>query len=166
MSSPHDEEPIRYRHTQNSPLFFIMILIAGAMIVLGWIGGDEPAAQVVLLVVGGIFLILAFSFYSLTTTIQGQQLRVQYGPIPLFGTCLDLNDLEHAEVGQTALIDGWGIHYIPFRGWTFNLWGFNCVKIQYRGRIIRVGTDDAANLSAQLTEQTRGNRQEGTGKRD
>ncbi len=27
-------------------------------------------------------------------------------------------------------LDGWGIHYFPGRGIIYNLWGFDCVRVQ------------------------------------
>jgi hypothetical protein len=57
------------------------------------------------------------------------------------------------EQGQTSLIDGWGIHFIPLRGWTFNLWGFDCAKITLGSKVVRVGTDDAENLVTFLRER-------------
>ena len=139
-----------YRHTQKSPLFFLLILIAGLMSVLAWNNRDQSTAMIVLTVVAGIFITLAFSFFSLTTSIQSNRLFIRYGPIPLFGTSLDLIEIDDAIVGRTSVIDGWGIHYIPMRGWTFNLWGFSCVKIAMGNSVVRVGTDDAENLAAAI----------------
>ena len=51
------------------------------------------------------------------------------------------------EIGCTSILDGWGIHYIPGRGWTYNVWGFACVKLTLGRKVIRVGTDDADELA-------------------
>ena len=93
-----------------------------------------------------VFLVLAFSFFSLTTSVHSNRLFIRYGPIPLFGTSIDLIEIDDVCVDKTSIVDGWGIHYIPFRGWTYNLWGFNCVKIEMGNSVVRVGTDDAENL--------------------
>ena len=29
---------------------------------------------------------------------------------------------------------------------TYNLWGFDCVKLEVRNRVIRIGSDDVENL--------------------
>ena len=55
-------------------------------------------------------------------------------------------DIEDPEVGRSRLIDGWGIHWVPGRGWTYNLWGFRCVQIKHLGRTVRIGTDDPGGL--------------------
>ena len=57
------------------------------------------------------------------------------------------------EIGRTNIIDGWGIHYFPGRGWTYNIWGFDCVKLTLGRKIIRVGTDDAEELAKFIREK-------------
>ena len=53
-----------------------------------------------------------------------------------------------AEPDRSNVIDGWGIHWVPGRGWTYNLWGFDCVRLTLAGgRTIRVGTDDPRSLA-------------------
>jgi hypothetical protein len=43
---------------------------------------------------------------------------------------------------------------VPQRGWTYNLWGFDCVRLTMRnGRIHRVGTDDSDALYTFLQER-------------
>ncbi len=63
-------------------------------------------------------------------------------------------DITGVEVGRTSILDGWGIHFIPGRGWTYNLWGFACVKLTLGRKIIRVGTDDAEGLARVIREKT------------
>jgi hypothetical protein len=43
-------------------------------------------------------------------------------------------------------VDGWGVHWIPGRGTTYNLWGFDCAVLLVNGRIVRIGSDDAEGL--------------------
>ena len=42
---------------------------------------------------------------------------------------------------------------MPGRGWTYNLWGFACVKLTPGREIIRVGTDDADELATVIREK-------------
>ena len=51
-------------------------------------------------------------------------------------------------------IDGWGIHYILVCGWTYNIWGFACVKLTLGRKSIRVGADDAEGLVKFIREKT------------
>ena len=89
---------------------------------------------------------LAFCFRSLTVADDGDRLTIRFGPVPLFRTSIPYADMTGVEAGKSTVIDGWGIHYVPGRGWTYNLWGFGCVVV-YRGKtIIRIGSDDVENL--------------------
>ena len=58
------------------------------------------------------------------------------------------------EPGRTSIIDGWGIHYIPGRGTTYNLWGFGCVKLSLGRKAFRIGSDDVDNLVAFLRRKS------------
>jgi len=62
-------------------------------------------------------------------------------------------------VDRTRFIDGWGIHWIPWRGWTYNLWGFRCVRLKHLGRTIRIGTDDPEGLRDYLADRVRKTRE-------
>ncbi len=42
---------------------------------------------------------------------------------------------------------------MPFRGWTYNIWGFACVKLTLGRKIVRVGTDDADGLAKMIAEK-------------
>ena len=39
-------------------------------------------------------------------------------------------------------------------GWTYNIWGFACVKLTLGRKIIRVGTYDAEGLAKVICEKT------------
>jgi hypothetical protein len=95
--------------------------------------------------------IVAMSFRRLTVEDQGDFLRIRFGPIPLFGTRVAYSSMTAVTLAKSSWIDGWGIHYLPWRGWTFNLWGFNCVVVHCGKRVIRIGTNDAGNLANFLT---------------
>jgi hypothetical protein len=41
---------------------------------------------------------------------------------------------------------GWGIHWNPWGGWVWNIWGFDCVVLQLNRGMFRVGTDDPDGL--------------------
>jgi len=52
--------------------------------------------------------------------------------------------------GRSDLLDGFILAYGPGRGWIWNLWGFDCVRVQTTKGVLRIGTDDAAGLAAFL----------------
>ncbi len=113
----------------------------------------EPQMAVVLTIVAGLLLLLSLCFGSLTVADAGDRLRIQYGPLPLFGRSILYSQIGAVEAGRSRLIDGWGIHWIPGRGWTYNLWGFDCVVVHLGSRLIRIGTDDRDGLLELLESQ-------------
>ena len=42
---------------------------------------------------------------------------------------------------------------MPGHGWTYNFWGFGCVKLTLGRKIVRVGTDDADELAKVIREK-------------
>ena len=76
------------------------------------------------------------------------------GPLPVLSKTIRYADITNIEVGRTKIIDGWRVHYILGRGWTYNIWGFGCVKLTLGRKIIRVGTDDAEGLATFLGKKT------------
>ena len=62
-------------------------------------------------------------------------------------------DIEKVEVGRTTILDGWGMHLSLRGGWAWNVWGWDCVVVQSRKGIIRIGTDDAEHLARFLEEK-------------
>jgi hypothetical protein len=48
------------------------------------------------------------------------------------------------------------VQYFLGRGWTYNIWGFGCVKLTLGRKVIRVGTDDADELAKFLGEKSGG----------
>lgn len=144
---------MRYQHTQHAPLYWVLLAVATIQGVCAALAWDEPTVGILLAVSAAIVLLLAFMFKSLTIEDGGDALVVHYGPLPLFGTRIAYADITAVEAGQSAWIDGWGIHFIPGRGWTLNLWGFDCVELHLGDRVMRVGSDDVENLVAFLRER-------------
>ena len=138
-----------YQHTQSAPLQWILYLVAVALGVAAWLErASGPALVAALLIGAGVFVLLALCFGTLTVTDRGEALVARFGPLPLFGVRVPYAEIESAEQSRTGFIDGWGIHWLPGRGWVYNLWGFECVRMVVRGRVVRIGTDDAAGLVA------------------
>lgn len=135
-----------YHHVQRSPINLFLYALAAFMFLLAWQIRNDTAPSIVVGIVGILMLILALSFQTLTVSDGGSVLDVRYGPLNLFGTSLAYSDISRVEPGTTSIIDGWGIHFVPFRGWTLNLWGFECVKIWRGDSVIRIGTDDSKAL--------------------
>jgi hypothetical protein len=96
-------------------------------------------------------LILATAFHHLAVDGQGDRLSVRFGPLPLFRRTVRYADIEKVDVGRTLILDGWGIHLSIRGGWVWNLWGRDCIVVRFKkGGTLRVGTDDAENLTGFL----------------
>ena len=136
-----------YEHVQRSPVHVLLYLLSAFTFVLAWQIRSDAAPGIAAVIVAIILFVLALSFQTLTVyDHEGEHLVIRYEPLNLFGTRILYREITAVEPGKTSLIDGWGIHFIPFRGWTWNLWGFECVKISRGNKVTRVGTDDSANL--------------------
>ncbi len=144
-----------YSHTQRSPIYLVLFAVSFAMLAVAWAIRGEVFLTSLILVFAAMMLGLALSFKTLTISDEGNFLVVRFGPLRLFGTRIDYREITDVEAGRTTLLDGWGIHYVPQRGWTLNLWGRDCVKISRGNSQIQIGTDDVENLMKFLNKRTK-----------
>ncbi len=139
-----------YDHTQKAPLHLIFYPIIVALLVLAWVGRDESGVVLSTLGVAGTLVMVALMFKQLTVRDEGECLAIRYGPLPVFRKLIPYSKMESVEQGRSAIVDGWGIHWIPGRGFTYNLWGRDCAILMVEGRVFRIGSDDAEDLVAFL----------------
>lgn len=143
-----------YSHTQQAPLCLILYGSALLCFALAWMVGSAPGSFIAV-AVGLLIALLAPAFHHLTVEDQGDRLAIRFGPLPLFRRSLWYADIEKVEVGRTLILDGWGIHYSVRGGWVWNLWGRDCVVVRLKnGGVLRIGTDDAANLARFLENRS------------
>jgi hypothetical protein len=150
-----------YSHTQKAPLCLILYGSALACMILAWMIGETHAWMIGetqgIYIAGGVSLVLTFlaaAFHHLSVEDQGEVLAIRFGPIPLFRRTVRYAEIENVEVGRTLLIDGWGIHMSIQGVWVWNLWGRECVVVHLRnGGVLRIGTDDAAELARFLKQK-------------
>ncbi|MEN6449871.1 MAG: hypothetical protein ABFC96_05205 [Thermoguttaceae bacterium] len=138
---------MQYEHTQTGWWHRIFLAIAAVLVLGALLARGEPASAWVALSIAAVFLLCALVFGSLTVRGGVDAIALRYGPLPLFRKRIRYRDITAVEPARSSVIDGWGIHYIPGRGWTYNLWGFGCVKLTLGKRVIRVGTDDVERLA-------------------
>jgi hypothetical protein len=144
-----------YNHTQYGRWHYILFAFTLAALVGAFLARTVPSLVIALLVSAAVFALCGLIFGSLTIRDEGDHLALCYGPLPVIHKRIRYADITGVEAGRIKIIDGWGIHYIPGRGWTYNIWGFGCVKLTLGHKIIRVGTDDAEGLAKFLGEKTR-----------
>ena len=139
-----------YEHTQKAPISLLLLACAGLTILLAWSTTDEPAPR---WITGGValFIVLcAFGFMSLTVRDEGEHLSVRFGPLPLVTKKIPYASMTGVAAARSTWLDGWGWHWHPRRGWIYNLWGFDCVRIELGAKAGRIGTDDLEGLVGHL----------------
>lgn len=145
----------QYEHVQRGRWHIILLAVAAVMTAGAWLARSDRPTMAFALAVAGVFILCALMFGTLAVRDEGDHLSLRYGPLPLFRKRIRYADITAVEPGRSSIIDGWGIHYILWRGWTYNLWGFGCVKLTLGNRVIRVGSDDAENLAEFLKGKAR-----------
>ena len=142
-----------YCHTQKAPLHLLFHGMGFALLVWAWMSQREWPAALILGFVGLLLIFFAFMLTNMTVRDEGEFLAIRYGLLPVFRHRIRYADITSVEQGRSSFIDGWGIHWLPGRGWTYNLWGFQCAKLTVSGRIVRIGSDDVDNLVEFLTDK-------------
>ena len=135
-----------YEHRQRGGLHYVLLGAVAVMLAGAWLGREQTLAVWILLATSGLLLLLSLMFATLTVRDEGQWLALGYGPLPGFRKRIRYADITAMEPSRSSIIDGWGIHCLPGRGWTYNLWGFDCVKLTVARQTVRVGTDDVEGL--------------------
>jgi hypothetical protein len=137
-----------YSHTQRGYLHVLPGVIC-LLLVIFTLTGASPAP--VLLLGSVVMGLLCLSFAQLTVRGEAESLLVAFGPLSTFQRRVPYADIERVEAERSDILDGFGIHWLPRRGWIWNLWGMDCVKLHLAGdRSLRVGTEDPQGLVAFL----------------
>lgn len=141
-----------YRHTQTGWLtigLFLLVLIP--------VGVAYVATKIwLLLLLAGFFLLILSLFFSLSTTVENDQLRLSFG-IGLISRTITLGEIRAARAVRNKWYYGWGIRYLGPDGWMWNIAGLDAVELEFKsGKKFRVGTDDVAGLLAAINARVRG----------
>lgn len=145
----------RYDNVQHGWFHWILHMLGLVPMVLGFVLRDElDGGGPWLAGVGVLMQVIASAFWRLRVHDDGDALRIAYGPLPLISKRIPYGSIRAFEPTRSSWVDGWGIHWGPGRGWTWNLVGFDCVLItDDRGKTLRLGTDDQDGLVAHLTRR-------------
>lgn len=142
MRAPH-----RYSHTQTGWLHFLLWILAAAAVVASFLA-DDPLVATLLGAQGCLLGLVGACFARLTVQDEGARLAIRFGPVPLFARTVPFAAIRSVRRARSHVIDGFGIHWVPLRGWTWNLSGFDCVELELEdGRRLRIGSDDADLLA-------------------
>ena len=141
-----------YHHTQKGPWGLMCYAFAAALLTASW-AMPVPVPSMIFFAAGILMLLLAGSFGHLTVADEGDHLGIRFGPFPLFRKRIVYDNIREVEKGRTNFLDGWGIHWNPWHGWVWSIWGWDCVVLRLKRGTIRVGTDDPDGLAEFLEER-------------
>lgn len=144
-----------YSHTQIGWIQWILGPLGLLQIGLGLAVPQPNPTRWILVGVGSLLVLLAFCFARLRVREKPDHLEVSFGPLPLFRRNIAYGEICSVELARSALIDGLGIHWLPGRGWIWNLRGRNCVELELTSGRLRVGTDDPEGLTRHLQARTK-----------
>ena len=148
-----------YSHTQKGLIHWLCFGLAIFFFGMTQVAPPEPALQLTFGLSGGVCALVGLCVRSLTVTDCGDQLQVTFGPLPCIRKSFAYSEIVEVKTAKSKLIDGFGAHYFPGRGWTFNIHGFACVELKLTsGRTIRIGSDDSEQLAELIGERMQSNR--------
>ncbi|NQT14288.1 MAG: hypothetical protein HQ582_16145 [Planctomycetes bacterium] len=144
---------MQYSHTEHGWFHYGLYLSVAATLWLAWLIRGQPFFMWMVLGAAAVLFLYTQTFHYLSVRDEDDCLAICFGPLPLLRKRIPYAQITSAEPDRTSLIDGWGIHYVPWRGVTYNIWGYDCVKLQVWGCVVRVGSDDVENLVDFLRER-------------
>jgi len=136
-----------YQHTQKVPEN-VMFAASLAGIALGL----TPPGFLARLALIGVLGATAYSFRSLTVTVDDKEIRLQFADGPIKKSFL-LADVVSAKSVRTTPLQGWGIHFIG-SGWLYNVYGLDAVEICLsNGKKVLIGTDEPDKFAAAIDDR-------------
>jgi hypothetical protein len=136
-----------YRSTQKGPWTLILVGVSILLIPPACLLREKPLVSVVLVTAAAALAVLGFCFQTMTVRDEGDRLGIRFGPLPLFRKTIPYTAVRSVETGRSSLVDGWGIHCILWRGWTYNIGGFSCVVLDVDGTVYRIGVPNPEALA-------------------
>jgi hypothetical protein len=146
---------MKYVKTQYGPWYFIPLIMAGACFYSMCFRRPFEWNIAFLSMLCFVFCIV-FSLYSCCMTIrdEGEAISISFGCVlsrwGLFQythATIPYADIKSVESSRFSIFEGCYAHYIPFRGWSYRIWGSRCVKlIMHENKPIRLGSNDVENL--------------------
>ena len=143
---------IRYQHTQVGKLNLFALGLAGSWtLAAGLFLGLPRPFDLFTIGLGGLFLILGLLFFSLRIQVDGEGIRIAFGP-GIISRSWALGDCVSARQVRTSLIDGWGVK-LTRDGWLYSVARPHAVRIRLtNGACVLLGTDEPEVLLAALLE--------------
>jgi len=145
------EDSATYHHTQRGPLCLFLYGAGVGLLILTWVLRHfEPVVLTTCLFCGLWLIFWAGCHHRLTIWDDGDRLAIRYGPVPWPPRkpwWLLYQDIHGVEAGKTTRLESWGMQGFMTKGFIINIWGDSCVTIRLKNGSIRLGSDDAMNLT-------------------
>ncbi len=140
--------PVRYRHTQYSPL---MALLIGPFVVLIFALMFVTRFNLLADLLFVLFLFVLATFAALTTAVGQGKIDLTFGPGSI-RRAIPLSEVMNVRVVTTSPVDGLGVHWWN-NAWIYNVYGTRAVEIIYKnGAVLRVGTDEPERFAQAIEE--------------
>jgi hypothetical protein len=135
-----------YVRTQHAAWMWWILLPVLAIVASAWFTSPGLATLLPLALVIVIIGAVGAVFTRLTIRVDADAMTWHFG----WGwpsSAISMREIERAEVTQTNLLEGWGIHWTIWHGWLWNVGGFQAVEIFKRnGSGVTLGSDDPQGL--------------------
>ena len=140
-----------YDHTQKGIVHW---LVFGTGLFSLWAAYGAISADSLgwlVLIAVAVFFLLTPCFAHLRVRDIGDELEIAFGPWRVFKRTVAYHQIADVAIARGTLIDGWGIHRHPVRGWIWTIHGFRRVQLDlHDGSKLRIGTDEPEALETYL----------------
>jgi hypothetical protein len=117
-----------------------------AIVIAAWFNSPGVETLVPLAIVVVVIGLAGAVFTRLTIRVDADAVTWHFGWGWPSGA-ISLSEIERAEVTQTNLLEGYGIHWTIWHGWLWNVGGFQAVELfKQNGSSVTLGTDDPQGL--------------------
>lgn len=124
-------------------VFGLASVVAAAAAVVA--GDADGLVSTIPFVVAALMALCFVTFYSLTVSIDAEQLHVSFGP-GWIKKRFSVREISAAQKVENRWFYGWGVKLTP-HGWLFNVSGFDAVEVELAsGRRYRIGSDQPDEL--------------------
>ncbi len=141
----------RYRHTQVG--WVSLACFVPFILLISYFTVKYP--HWIAISVLGILVVCLILFASLTVNVDGESIRIKFGPGFIRKTFF-VQDLISCQPVKNQWWYGWGLRQIR-GGWLYNVSGLQAVElVTVDGKKYRIGTDEPQKLSEVIQQNLRG----------
>lgn len=140
----------RYSHTQQSPMW--MLVVVPVLVVIGFslLAGEDGGATAVIALSLLLIAAVVVVFSRLSVSVDEQHVVLAFGA-GWPKKRIELSTVTAATPVRNTWWYGFGIHRIP-GGWMWNVWGLDAVELALAdGKTFRIGTDEPAEVVRALS---------------